>query len=144
MATKQLTLKTVLFLGLAFLISGCNTSGSLTAEPVILNTPASPTLQAPAKPVMGAFLSGPAGQALDEADRELGLKAQIQAASSGKRSQWRAQKSDAYGYVETVNAKGSDSTQCKTYTHVIYSKGRPQRGTGEICQSTIGTWDVIN
>jgi surface antigen len=144
MVTKQVFFRAGLFLGLAFLISGCNTSSSLTTEPVVLSTPASPTVLAQVKPAMGAFLSGPAGQALDEADRELGLKAQIQAASSGKRSQWRAQKSDAYGYVETASAKGSDSTQCKTYTHVIYSKGRPQRGTGEICQSTTGAWDVIN
>ncbi len=144
MAIKQAFFNSIHILTATLLLSCCTTSGSLTSEPVVLSTPASPVVQPLVKPAMGAFLSGPAGQALDEADRELGLKAQIQAANSGKRSQWRAQKSDAYGYVETVNAKGLDSTQCKTYTHVIYSKGRSQRGSGEICQSAAGTWDVIN
>jgi surface antigen len=144
MAIKQVLSKTITFLGVIFLVAGCSTSGPLPAEPVVLSTPVSPVVQPVAKPVMGAFLTGPAGQGLDEADREIGFKAQIQAASSGKRSQWRAQKSDAYGYVEVASSQSSASNGCKIYNHIIYSKGRSQRGSGEICQTPAGTWEVIN
>lgn len=120
-------------------LSACNTSTPPTAEPATLAV----TQHAEPKPVMmGAFLSSTAGQNLQESDRQLAYNAQIQAASSGKRAQWRAQKSDAYGYVEASNSQSSPS--CKTYQHVIYAKGRSTRGSGEICQSAAGNWEIVN
>ncbi len=126
-------------LSCVFILNACNTSNS-TPEPVTIAAvqPLAP------KPVIGSFLSGSAGQNLDETDRQLAYNAQIQSASSGKRSQWRAQKSDAYGYIEASAASSSASGQCKTYQHVIYIKGRSQRGSGEACQSAAGNWEIVN
>ncbi len=119
-------------------LSGCNTAGS-TIEPAAITAEA----VAPKRGI-GSFLSGPAGESLADTDRQLAYNAQIKAADSGKRSQWRAQKSDAYGYVEVLGERVPSQSKCKTYQHIIYIKGRSQRGNGEICQSDTGNWEVIN
>ena len=139
MIFKRELVSSVIAFSCALLLSACNTAG--TAPQSMTIAAAQPV--AP-KPVIGSFLSGVAGQSLDETDRQLAYNAQIQTAGSGKRSQWRAQKSDAYGYVEISAANSPASSQCKTYQHVIYTKGRSQRGSGETCQSAAGNWEIVN
>ncbi len=120
-------------------ITACGAGGSISGIPV-----QAPQPEAPAQIVLGEFLSGQAGKGLDEGDRQRAYNAQIQAASSGKRTQWKAERSDAYGYVEVAAPRSSASGECRTYQHVIYSGGRSQRGSGDACQSASGAWGIVS
>ncbi len=97
----------------------------------------------PQPPSIGAFLSGPAGNTMDNADRSRAAKAQIDAVSSGKRTQWRAERSDAYGYVEVGAASGS-TNECRSYQHTLYRAGRSQKGSGQACKSADGNWEIVS
>ena len=97
----------------------------------------------PQPPSIGAFLSGPAGNTMDNADRSRAAKAQIDAVSSGKRTQWRAERSDAYGYIEVGAASGSTG-DCRSYQHTLYRAGRSQKGSGQACKSAEGNWEIVS
>lgn len=130
---------------LAMVLAGCSVSTSSINDSTgvggaivgSLGVPAaSAPLQAP--PAMGAFLQGPTGQRLVDADRDHAYQAELDALSSGARTSWRGAKG-TFGYVAPA-AAGQDG--CRSFTHTIYIGGRPLSGGGTGCPAPGGAWVV--
>lgn len=120
---------------------GLGLGGASTPNPAALATPGASAL--PTGAALGGILGGPAGAALDEADRQAAYDAQVAALDSGERRAWRGAH-DAYGYVEP--AAGADTAQgyCRSYAQTIYIAGRPQRGHGLGCRQPDGSWRMAS
>ena len=129
----------------AMALAGCSVSTSSFNDPSgaggavvgTLGSPVPPPPPAPA-PSRGAFLQGPAGQRLAEADRDHAYQAELDALSSGARTSWRGSKG-TFGYVAPA-AAGPDG--CRAFTHTIYIGGRPVSGGGSGCPQPGGAWVV--
>ena len=106
--------------------------GSIAAPPPAPAAPAS-------SPAMGAFLQGPIGQRLSDADRDRAYQAEIEALQSGNRNTWRGVKGN-FGYVAPEADVRPDG--CRGFSHTIYIGGRPQTGTGTGCRAPDGAWTV--
>jgi surface antigen len=82
-------------------------------------------------------IAGPVSASLSDIERERGFKAQMDAVETGKRVSWRGDRT-SYGYVEP----GADGLGgCRAYTHTVYLDGRAQRGSGQACRKTDGSWN---
>jgi surface antigen len=139
----------------AVALGGCSTVG--TGGRVGLGPPSTPAVAAPAvatppaPPVFGAFLDGPAGSKLPEADRTAALAAEDGAIASGERRTWKGAKG-VYGFVvPTAGAVAASAApvdgspaECRGFTHTIYFAGRPQTGKGTGCRDADGVWHVIS
>ncbi len=139
---------------IAVALGGCSTVGTGgSAGLASLPTPAAAppaVAPTPAPPDYGAFLDGPAGSKLLEADRAAALAAEDGAIASGERRTWKGAKG-VYGFVvptiaaaaSVAPAEGSPA-ECRSFTHTIYFSGRPQTGKGTGCRDAEGVWHVIS
>ncbi len=100
-----------------------------------------PPPSAPQAPALSGWLAGPAGEALDEADRQRAFDSQIAAVESGRRSSWRSAKGH-FGFVEPGPEGSGGGAACRRFTHVMYIDGKAQRGEGAACRGTDGAWRV--
>ena len=106
-----------------------------------LGTPAETAIApspAPA-PSMGAFLEGPIGSKLAEADREKAFQAEQDALASGDRKTWRGSKG-SFGFVALTGTPTPEG--CQDFIHTIYRAGRPVTGKGTGCKAPDGTWRI--
>lgn len=114
--------------------------GSSVGGAVVGSLGTSPAAAAPPlRPVMGAFLEGPIGMRLGDADRDRAYQAEVDALASGDRKTWRGIKGN-YGFV--VLGSGETPESCRTFTHTVYIGGRPQTGTGTGCKGPGGAWAI--
>lgn len=138
-------------------LAGCSTTGTGGATLASLSTPAAaPVPAAEAAPIpvpvnYGAFLGGPAGAKLPEADRKAALAAEDGAASSGERRSWKGDHG-VYGFVvpgstsaaaTAIPADGAPA-ECRSFTSTIFFGGRPQAGKGTACRDLDGNWHVTS
>ncbi len=108
--------------------------GSVGSAPDAVAAPVS----APA-PSMGAFLQGPVGTRLGDADREKAFQAEEDALASGDRKTWRGSKGN-FGFVALSGSL--TPAGCQDFTHTIYIGGRPSTGKGTGCKSPDGAWRI--
>ena len=106
--------------------------GSIGVPPVAAATPAAPAS-------MGAFLDGPVGTRLADADRQRAYQAEEDALASGDRKTWRGVQGN-YGFVVLSGSANPDG--CQDFSHTIYIAGRPQSGKGTGCKGPDGTWRI--
>jgi surface antigen len=107
-----------------------------------LGTPAlTPDVPPPAgaPPSMGAFLEGPTGARLGDADRQRAFQAEQDALASGDRKTWRGIKGN-YGFVALSGSPTPDG--CQDFTHTVYIMGRPVTGKGIGCKGPDGAWRI--
>lgn len=130
--------------------AGCVSDGTTVGSLGANATPGTPSPAAPAPVAMGAFLEGPVGLRLDDADKDAAFKAETQALSTGERRTWRGSKG-VYGYVEPgasgsapAPADANGAGECRTFTHTVYFGGRPQVGHGSGCRAPDGTWRIVS
>jgi surface antigen len=116
------------------------TAGALVGS---LGGSTAPDVAAPpppaAAPSMGAFLEGPTGTRLGDADRQRAFEAEQEALASGDRKTWRGVKGN-YGFVALSGSPTPDG--CRDFTHTIYISGRPVTGKGTGCKAPDGTWRI--
>lgn len=93
----------------------------------------------PVHPAMGAFLEGPTGTRLGDADRDRAYQAEVDALASGDRKTWRGVKGN-YGFV--VLGSGATPEGCRTFSHTVYIGGRPSTGVGTGCKGPDGAWTI--
>ncbi len=125
--------------------AGCATSGPPGSADLAVPPPGP---AAPAPVALGAFLQGPVGSRLGEADRQSALKAELDAVSSGDRRTWRGVKG-VYGFVEpgapgagvAASAPGA-AGGCRAFSHTVYFGGRPETGRGTGCRGADGEWRI--
>ncbi len=132
-------------LALASGIAGCSVSTSSfndasTAGGEVVGSIGVPPPALPAPhPALGAFLDGPVGQRLGDADRDKAYQAEVDALSTGDRKTWRGLKGN-FGYVAPAASAGADG--CRSFSHTIYIGGRAQVGTGSGCPGPDGSWKI--
>ncbi len=123
--------------------SGCAVGGFGAIGPVASVTPAP---AAPAPVVYGAFLDGPAGQKLGQADRDKALASEQDALASGQRRTWKGDHG-TFGYVEpaapSTAPDAADGAMCRAFTSTIFIGGRPQVGHGRGCQGPDGSYRLV-
>jgi surface antigen len=112
---------------LCALLAACN---STSGPPPQATAPAGP-------PPITGWLAGPAGQQLDDAERERAFAAEIAAAETGRRASWRGTGGN-FGFVEP----GAENANCRNLAHTIYIDGRAQRGGGAACRTSAGAWQI--
>ena len=139
----------VIGVGLAGMVAGCSVAtsgyhdastsggavvGALGVGPAVADVPP----PAPA-PTMGAFLEGPTGARLGDADKGRAFQAEEDALAAGDRRTWRGVKGN-YGFV--VLSGGPTPEGCQDFTHTVYIMGRPVTGRGTGCKAPDGTWRI--
>jgi surface antigen len=135
--------------GLAMIVTGCSVATSSyhdatsSAGAVVGSlglggpSPDAP-LPAPA-PTLGAFLEGPVGARLGDADKQRAFQAEQDALAAGDRRTWRGVKGN-YGFVALSGSMTPEG--CQDFTHTVYIMGRPVTGKGTGCKAPDGTWRI--
>lgn len=94
--------------------------------------------------IAGAVIGGQVGQDLDDNDRRQCADAQRRGLGGrlGERSEWRGQRSDAYGSFTTTREGYNYRTQeyCREYSSTIYARGRTEETRGYACTRSDGSW----
>jgi surface antigen len=93
-------------------------------------------------PAMVGWLGGPAGQGLEDADREAAFAAQLRAAETGQRASWRSARGH-FGFVEPGPEAAGAAGPCRPFSHTLYIDGRAQRGEGRACRQADGAWAIV-
>ena len=101
--------------------------------------------------IAGAFLGGVVGneigRRMDEVDRRAAMEAEYRALETGRSgtaTPWRNPNTGNYGTVVPGQPYKSAGADCRTYTHTIYIKGRPETLTGKACRKPDGTWGKVS
>ena len=108
--------------------------GSIAVPP-----PAAAQLPPPPPATMGAFLDGPVGMKLGDADRQKAFQAEQDALAANDRKTWRGDQGH-FGFVTLSGTPTADG--CQDFAHTIYIAGRPQSGKGTGCKGPDGTWRI--
>ena len=161
-------MRVTLGFGLAMTVGLVNAGCSIGAAGGYLpvSTPVSQgagTVVAPLPVSYGAFLEGPVGLKLTQADRDKALSAEQDALASGQRRTWKGEHG-VFGFVEpaaasaltavsaplgepspaTTGAPSAAGDSCRNFTSTIYLGGRPQVGHGKGCAGPEGTYRIVS
>lgn len=132
---------------IACLTAGCSFTGSGGALPNLTAAAPQGVPPAPEPVVYGAFLDGPVGSKLTQADRDRALGAEQDAVTSGQRKTWKGDHG-TFGFVEpaaTASLPTADATAlCRTFKSTIFLNGRPQVGNGTGCQNPDGSSRIVS
>lgn len=97
--------------------------------------------------VVGGVVGSEIGRSMDQRDRELAQRAELNAferGRSGERVAWRNPDNGRYGYVEPGPAYRRGAEDCRDFTHTVYIDGRPQAMRGVACRNPDGTWRNVS
>ena len=107
--------------------------------------------EAPPPVVYGAFLEGPIGLKLSQADRDKAFAAEQDALATGQRKTWKGDRG-TFGFVEPAivaplavsdPAVAPALETCAAFTSTIFLNGRPQTGHGRGCRNGDGTFRIV-
>lgn len=139
----------VIGVGLAAAVGGCSVAtssyhdASTSAGAVVgglgIGTPVDDAPPPAAAPSMGAFLDGPVGARLGDADKSRAFQAEEDALAASDRKTWRGVKGN-YGFVALSGSLTPEG--CQDFTHTVYIMGRPVTGKGTGCKAPDGTWRI--
>ena len=96
--------------------------------------------------VVGGLVGSEIGRSLDDRDRQLAYRAEMDAferGRSGERVTWRNPDNGRYGEVVPGPAYRRGPQDCREYTHTVYISGRPQAMRGTACRNPDGTWSAV-
>lgn len=97
--------------------------------------------------VAGGVIGSEIGKSLDQQDRMLAQRAEMDAlerGQSGRPIAWRNPDNGRYGEVVPSQPYRRGQTDCRDYTHKIYIDGRPQAMKGTACRNADGTWSNVS
>ena len=138
----------------ALVLAGCSGGPSLQTGAIPGANPeevvGSPVATGSGEPTVGAVEGGlmgsDVGESLNDADREVALKAEYEALEygrSGQPTQWRARKGDNRGEIKVGTTYQVNRLDCREYTHNIWIGGRLRVVHGTACRQPDGAWRVI-
>lgn len=96
--------------------------------------------------VAGGIIGSEIGRSLDQQDRILAQRAEMDAlerGQSGRAVAWRNPDNGRYGEVIPSQPYRRGQADCRDYTHKIYIDGRPQAMKGTACRNPDGTWSNV-
>jgi surface antigen len=96
--------------------------------------------------VVGGIVGSEIGRSLDDRDRRLALRAEMEALEQGRagqRYEWRNPDNGRYGYVVPEASYRRGDVDCRPYTHTVYMDGRPRAMRGTACRNPDGTWSNV-
>lgn len=97
--------------------------------------------------VAGGIIGSEIGKSLDQQDRMLAQRAEMDAlerGQSGRPIAWRNPDNGRYGEVIPSQPYRRGQVDCRDYTHKIYIDGRPQSMKGTACRNPDGTWSNVS
>lgn len=97
--------------------------------------------------VAGGIIGSEIGKSLDQQDRMLAQRAEMDAlerGQSGRAIAWRNPDNGRYGEVIPSQPYRRGQSDCRDYTHKIYIDGRPQAMKGTACRNPDGTWTNVS
>ncbi len=144
-------------IGMAFLLTGCETSGPKTAIGGLGGAAAGGLLAAAlggkgtgiaAGTILGGLLGGVIGDRLDTADRQRANEAAsraLESAPSGQTVTWRNPDSGNTGAVTPVRTYQTSTGQyCREYTQTINIGGERHQSYGTACREPDGSWRIVS
>ena len=96
--------------------------------------------------VVGGIVGSEIGRSMDQQDKLLAQKAELQALERGQTGSavpWRNPDNGRYGEVVPSKPYRRGPDDCRDYTHTIYIDGRPQTMRGTACRNADGTWKNV-
>ena len=96
--------------------------------------------------VIGGIVGSEIGKSMDQQDRQLAQRAELDAlerGQSGVSTPWRNPQNGRYGEVVPSKPYRRGPQDCRDYTHTVYIDGRPQAMRGTACRNPDGTWSNV-
>lgn len=96
--------------------------------------------------VEGGLMGSDVGESLNDADREVALKAEYEALEYGRpgqSTQWRARKGDNRGEIRVGTTYQVNRLDCREYTHNVWIGGRLRVVHGTACRQPDGAWRIL-
>ena len=93
--------------------------------------------------VVGGIVGSEIGRSMDQQDRALAQRAEMDALERGRSNErivWRNPDNGRYGEVVPGPSFRRGPQDCREYTHTVYIDGRPQAMRGTACRNPDGTW----
>ncbi len=96
--------------------------------------------------VVGGIVGSEIGRSMDQQDKLLAQKAELQALEQGQTGSavpWRNPDNGRYGEVVPSKPYRRGPDDCRDYTHTVYIDGRPQTMRGTACRNSDGSWKNV-
>ena len=96
--------------------------------------------------VAGGIVGSAIGRSMDNQDRILAQRAELDAferGQSGRPVAWRNPENGRYGEVIPSQPYRRGGADCRDYTHKVYIDGQPQAMRGTACRNPDGTWSNV-
>jgi surface antigen len=96
--------------------------------------------------VVGGVVGSAIGRRMDEHDREMARRAEMDAwenGESGHPVRWRNPDNGRYGEVIPDRPYRRGPQDCRDYTHRVWIDGRPEEMRGTACRNGDGTWTSV-
>lgn len=97
--------------------------------------------------VAGGIIGSEIGRSMDDRDRQLAQRAELDAferGRSGERVAWRNPDNGRYGEVIPGPSYRRGPEDCRDFTHIVYIDGRPREMRGIACRNPDGTWRNVS
>jgi surface antigen len=97
--------------------------------------------------LLGAFLGSSLGASLDRADQIAANQAAQQAytAPMGQTVSWSSPETGNSGTITPIReGKTSSGAYCREFQQTIIVNGRSEAATGQACQQSNGTWQIVS
>jgi surface antigen len=87
------------------------------------------------------------GLSLNDADREIALKAEYEALEYGRSGvpvTWRGKSSENRGEIRVGSTYQVNRLDCREYTHNVWIGGRQRVVKGTACREPDGVWQIVS
>ena len=147
-------LRAMMVLAGAFLLAACSSGASVQTGAIPGANPetvvGSPVATGSGEPTIGAVEGGlmgsDVGESLNDADREVALKAEYEALEYGRpgqSAQWQARKGDNRGEIKVGTTYQVNRLDCREYTNNIWIGGRLRVVHGTACRQPDAAWRIV-
>lgn len=138
----------------ALLLAACSSGSSLQTGAIPGANPetviGSPVGTGSGEPTVGAVEGGlmgaDVGQSLNDAEREIALKAEYEALEYGRAGQptlWQAKRGENRGEIKVGTTYQVNRLDCREYTHNVWIGGRLRVIKGTACRQPDGAWRIV-
>jgi len=96
--------------------------------------------------VEGGLMGADVGLSLNDADREIALKAEYEALEYGRSGvpvTWRGESGENRGEIRVGSTYQVNRLDCREYTHNVWIGGRPRVVKGTACREPDGVWQIV-
>ena len=139
-------LRNFCLIGLAVLLSGCASSGSLAVRSVTGGNVTQASKSSIIAALDGGLFGRMDGESARRDDEMLALEAEYRALEytpAGQSVTWKSDSQDLSGEVVASQPYRVGSQDCRPYRHTVTSDGASQSVRGTACRSPDGSWTPL-